>query len=193
MNLVNLKSLLIDQWINQDTLNELQILAQSSTNLLIAGSNKDLNTTLLRALFHEKRYNRLPAIILKEDTSIDFRSMYPEDEILPLNNFKSVLGARSFLEGIPEAQVVIADIKSPITSELYTLCCEGLRNDVLAGHTCAGDLNAIKQSIASLNQDENRNLPFNIVLERIQRMLEIIILCNETDGKISITIHRNIN
>ena len=193
MTLVNLKSLLIDQWINQDTLNELKILAQSTTNLLIVGSNKDLNTTLLKALFHEKRYNRLPAIILKEDTSIDFRSMYPEDEILPLNNFKSVLGARAFLDGIPEAQVVIADIKSPITSELYTLCCEGLRNDVLAAHTCAGDLNAIKQSIASLNQDENRNLPFNMVLERVQRMLEIIILCNETDGKISITIHRNIN
>lgn len=118
--------------------------------------------------------------------------MYPEDEIIPLNNFKSVLGGRALLDGIPEAQVVIADIKSPLTSELYTLCCEGLRNDVLASHTCAGDLNAIKHSIASLSQDENRNLPFNIVVERVQRMLKIIIECNETDGQISITIHRNI-
>lgn len=103
-----------------------------------------------------------------------------------------MLGGRSFLDGIAEAQVVIADIKLPITSELYTLCCEGLRNDVLSSHTCAGDLNAIQHSIASLNQDENRNLPFNIVVGRVQRMLKIIILCNETDGQISITIYRNI-
>lgn len=42
-------------------------------------------------------------------------------------------------------------------------------NDVLASHTCAGDLNVIKHSTASLSQNENRNLPFNIVVERIQR------------------------
>ncbi|KZE78225.1 hypothetical protein AV654_19825 [Paenibacillus elgii] len=179
--------------VDPETLASLRQVADSDSNILIVGGDKELNAKVLKAINHERREAGTGLVVVKgAGTSDNFRLMYPRDQITVINapEIKSVLDVRNILKEMWDFRLAITDISTSITAELFILCCEGLRSDVVASYTCDGDLDQCLVSLAKLNQPEKGHLPFELTLERVVHLLEAIVKCDCVDGQPIISVIR---
>jgi len=182
---------------DQDTIT-LKELATGSDNILIIGSDKQMNENLLRAVV-EQRVNFNGGWYFKEWSDSDVRNLVPDFTGINSNKIESYEAARELVRAMTNTPIIIDEIKTPAMATFFLECCVGLRDRVTATYSVNGSIQSFLNSFSQLTKPNiamdhpNPNLVLEMHVEKVISNITVLIVCNNENGvhKVSIVDRRN--